>query len=221
MPSQEIMQIFSHNCILGKANEKNLAAFIPDDATEISDFVGGEVIFSPASKQKRVGILISGTANVLPSDVADSAMLKILCAGEMFGIANLYSRDLPFPSIISARTSCRVLFIDGENFSELIENDPCALRAYLTLLNNKIGYLNKKISTLTAPTVEKKLAFYLAENECGGALAGNISMSSLADILGVGRASLYRALDALTEAGLIKKNGKQIFIPDKNALLNF
>ncbi len=217
MPTQDILQIFSDNCILGKADVKNIQRYLPDSALLLREFAGGDIIFSPDNQEKCVGILLSGTANVMPASGADNAMLKILCVGEMFGIANLYSENLPFPSIITARTACKVLIIGGDAFTELIENDTNALRAYLSVLNNKIAYLNKKISTLTAPTTEKKLALYLAENECNG----NLSMSALADILGVGRASLYRAIDTLTDLGLIVKNGKQISIPDKIALLNF
>ncbi len=220
MLSAEALQIFQKNRILSAASEKNIQKYFSAGSIEFCAYVGGELIYSPLSEKRRVGILLSGSANVLPVGGEDNAMLKILCPEEMFGVANLYSPELDFPSVITARTACRVLFIDGEAFSLLIENDKSALRAYLSFLNNKIGYLNKKISTLTAPTAEKKLALFLAENECGGALQGNISMSAVADMLGVGRASLYRALDSLAAEGLIIKDGKKILIPDKNALLN-
>ena len=88
-------------------------------------------------------------------------------------------------------------------------------------MSRKIVFLNKKISTLTAGTTEKKLALFLAENQHDGEFSQRISMTAIAEILSVGRASLYRALDSLEAEGLIHRNGKSIFIPDKNALLNF
>jgi CRP-like cAMP-binding protein len=42
----------------------------------------------------------------------------------------------------------------------------------------------------------------------------------ITDLLGVGRASLYRAIDTLEKSGAITKNGKSIIINDINALLN-
>jgi DNA-binding IclR family transcriptional regulator len=44
-------------------------------------------------------------------------------------------------------------------------------------------------------------------------------MSRLAELLGMGRASLYRAIDALCDEGLVEKQGKTILIRNKPALL--
>ena len=114
-----------------------------------------------------------------------------------------------------------MLFINGTSFRSLIENDSGALNAYLRLMSDKIVFLNKKISTLTAGSTEKKLAVFLAEHERDGAFPQSLSMSALADILNIGRASLYRALDSLEAEGLIIRDGKKIMITDKNALLGF
>ena len=45
-------------------------------------------------------------------------------------------------------------------------------------------------------------------------------MVQLAKTIGVGRASLYRALDTLEKSGAIARQGKQIWIRDKEKLFN-
>ena len=85
-------------------------------------------------------------------------------------------------------------------------------------MSKKVVYLNRKISTLVAGSAEKKLVAYLLEVEFDSVCSLNVSMSSLADMLNVGRASLYRAIDDLENRGLIKKNGKMIIISDHEAL---
>ena len=85
-------------------------------------------------------------------------------------------------------------------------------------MSKKVVYLNRKISTLVAGSAEKKLVAYLLEIELDSVCSINVSMSALADMLNVGRASLYRAIDDLENRGLIKKNGKMIIISDYNAL---
>ncbi len=221
MAEIDTREIFANNCILGTADKKSIDEFLTRDNIEIKDFSVGDEIFSPKSINKHVGIMLSGTAVVSPVSCGENAMLKLLSYPDMFGISNLYSETQPFPSIITAKSSCRVLFIDGIAFMRLIENDNSALRAYLGVLSNKIVYLNQKISTLTAGSTEKKLAVYLAENSCDGEFSQSLSMSALADMLNVGRASLYRALDVLSAQGLILRDGKKIIIKDKNALLSF
>ena len=45
-------------------------------------------------------------------------------------------------------------------------------------------------------------------------------MNSLCEMLNLGRASLYRAVDKLEADGCIKRNGKQITIINKELLLS-
>ena len=166
-----------------------------------------------------VGILIEGCAKVHPYGCEDKTLLKAMKIGEIFGIANLYAEDSYFPSVIIADKNATVLFIDGNAFKNFIENDMIALKNYLSFLSKKIVYLNKKISTFAAGSSECKLALYLIENSADGKLNPTLSMSALANALGVGRASLYRALDKLENAKVIKKDGTDIFITDSEGLL--
>lgn len=221
MMDKNIREVLKNNCILGKAQQKNIEEYLNDEVISVLDFAVGEEIISPKQSKKAVGIILSGTAVVAPASGGENAILKIIHASHTFGISNLYADSQPFPSVITAKSACSVLFIDGNAFMRLIENDPGALRAYLAVLNNKIVYLNEKISTLTAGSAQKKLAVYLAENCTGGEFSEDISMSSLADMLNVGRASLYRSLDRLTSRGIIERDGKKIKVKDKNALLSF
>ena len=210
----------TENSLIGSASPQSIETYLTDDTLCERSFEAGEVILSAQNESRYVGIMLSGAAAVTPSSDPSGAVLKVMGKGDSFGIANLYS-EADFPSIITAKKQSRVLFIEGDAFKALIENDPAALRAYLTLLSSKIVYLNKKIATFTAGSTEKKLCIFLAENQCCGEFSSTVSMSALADMLSVGRASLYRALDTLSEQGLIVRDGKSTLIPDKNALLQF
>ena len=89
----------------------------------------------------------------------------------------------------------------------------------MQFLSRKIIYLNKKLATLTAGSAEKKLAAYISEHQIDGVFTAT-SLSELANILQMGRASLYRAIDSMTENGIIKKSGKQFIISDLIKLKN-
>ena len=212
--------MLTSNEILRTVDEQIIEKYLPDEKLCVVEAVAGEQILSPRTTDKRVGIVLSGTVTASPGTGGHHAMLKVLGEGDIFGIANLYANSSSFPSTICAKTACSILLIDGEAFMTLIENDRSALAAYLGFLSDRIVYLNRKISTLTAGDTEKKLASFLAKNERDGEFLQNASMSAIADMLNIGRASLYRALDALSASGLIVREGKKILIPDKNALLN-
>ena len=89
---------------------------------------------------------------------------------------------------------------------------------YLAFLNNKIIYLNKKISSYTAGNNENKLLYFLSENEVDGKVSIDTSISDIAIMLDMGRASLYRALEKLEGENIIKRNGKYIVILDREKI---
>lgn len=220
MISKEIFDFIMNDKILGQADQNNLRTVFNDDNIFKKQFKNSEVIYSPDYDQKLVGIIIEGRATAEPINANEKVLLRVLSPMDMFGIANLYAPDQPFISVIVARGNCCVLFIKASAFCSLIEQDAGAMHAYLEFMSKKIIFLNKKISTLTAGSTEKKLALFLAENQHNGKFSQRISMMAIAETLSVGRASLYRALDFLESQGLIQRDGKEILIPDKNALLN-
>ena len=73
-------------------------------------------------------------------------------------------------------------------------------------LTEKVRYLNGKIDFFTAGSTKAKVYEYLvrAADERGNA-APTVSIKRLAEQLDMGRASLYRALDALSQEGKIEK----------------
>lgn len=216
-----IREYLCKNSILRHAKRESIDAYLTDEHVSIKEYASGEVIISPECKEKCVCIIMAGSAVVATTASPENTLLKLLKENDVFGIANLYSDNESFPSIITAKSDTTAILIDGGAFKSLIENDKDMLLAYLGLLSNKIVYLNKKISTLTAGSTEKKLCAFLYENERDGVFDQNVSMSSLSEMLNIGRASLYRALDALSYHGLIIRDGKKILIPNKYALLQY
>ncbi len=221
MLQKNIREYLCKNSILRHAHPENLDAYLTDKNVYLKKYTAGEIIISPECKEKYVCIIMTGRAIVATSTSPDNTLLKIINENDVFGIANLYSDNESFPSVITAKGDTTAILIDGGAFKALIENDKEMLISYLSLLSNKIVYLNKKISTLTAKSTEKKLCVFLAENERDGVFDQTVSMSSLSEMLNIGRASLYRALDALSYHGLIIRDGKKILIPDKYALLQY
>lgn len=95
---------------------------------------------------------------------------------------------------------------------------PDILEKYLSLLSRKICFLGGKIESISAPDSTEALRKYLLECADGeGADSFELSMtgSRLASALGMGRTSLYRAFDKLTEEGFLTKNGKCVTIERK------
>ena len=200
------------------ANKENVKRILSETACGVLSFSAGEVILSPESQEKSAGILLSGKAVVNTPDPSKKTLLRFLGTQEPFGIANLFT-DAPFVSVIRAHDDCRAFFFKEEAIRRLSENDHAFLYQYLEFLSGRIRYLNLKIGYLTAGCAERRLALYLfslGKKE----FRLTDSISALSDLLNLGRASLYRAFERLTEDGFLQKNGRNFILLDPDAMLN-
>ena len=208
------------NCVIFKdADPTNIERYISEGSYYDRRFSAGEEIVSHNDRYVSVGFILDGKVSVSSADEGRTVLLRTIGVGSFFGVATLYSLDTPFPTALSAKTSCKILFIERQAMKELIENDKSVNRAFLTFLGNRIVYLNKKINSFTAGSAERRLSLFLADNETDGVYSADISMSALAGMLDIGRASLYRAIDKLTSDGFIEKHDKTIIIKDKTSML--
>ena len=220
MNIEEIYELIKEYPIFKNAEQKNLIKYVTLSDTALCDFHAGDDICSPLSKDVPVGIIISGNASIFSADTEKKVMLKSISAGAIFGISTIYSEDSLFPTRICAKSSCKVLFISSNAVRSLIENDKNVMRSFLCLLSNKIVYLNKKISSLTAGSAERRLSVFLSENASDGIFTFTTSASALATMLDIGRASLYRAFDKLESDGFIERKDKTIIIKNEKEMLN-
>ena len=220
MKQSEIISFLQKHPLFTCVSQPILNEYFNEKTISLHQFTAGTIICSPTVKAIGVGVLLCGQAQVTSGSNQESALLKTVFPGEIFGIANLYTES-SFPSIITTQSDCTVLKIKSDAFCAYVEKEPSARRAYLAFLSKKIVYLNHKISVFTAGSAEKRLAFFLLENAKDGIWEAPYSMGTLAEVLGIGRASLYRALDGLLQMKLIIREDKKISIVNSNALNHF
>lgn len=193
--------------------------FLNEQSISVRAFSQNSLAYSSKCDKPQVAIILEGAARVFTGTESENALLRTLTKGDIFGVANLYDTGNPFPSRIVTAVDSKIIFIDGVAFKKYIENNSIATKNYLAFLSGRIVFLNKKLATLTAGSAEKKLAAYISEHSVDGIFTAG-SLSELAGILQMGRASLYRSIDILTECGLIKKQGKTFTVLELEKLKN-
>jgi len=213
---KDIKKIFRHPFFKDVEKEHALA-LLSEHNCSLETFSDGDMILSPSSSQKKVGFVMDGEASVTTKDPSKNALLRFLYDGDLFGIANLFT-DEPFVSVIRAEKKCRVFFLTETAIRALLESDRAFLYHYLEFLSGRICYLNRKIGYLTAGSAERRLALYLTAFEKDEILLEE-SLSSLSELLDIGRASLYRAFDRLEKDGHIQKDGRRIVLLNSEAML--
>ncbi len=185
------------------------------------DFKKGDIVFSPDRFTRCLGIVLSGRLRVTKENADDRPIvMSTLSAGKLFGAAALFNDETQYATHIRALEPCRILFVSERLIKRAIEREPKIAENYIRYLSERILFLNRKIYSLTAGTAEQKLAGFLLDNLTESAYS-ELPMNKLADALNMSRASLYRAMDTLTQSGAIIKNGKEICISNIEVLKSY
>ena len=186
---------------------------------EARTFERGEVIYSPSVYERKIGFVVSGECEVRRSRQDGSRVtLNTISRGGSFGISAVFS-DEDFPTVIYAKKRSSVVFITRDELLDLMGRFPAVSLNIIRFQNDRIAFLNKKIETFSAGSVEERVACYiLGEYKKLGTVELPLNRMKTADALGVGRASLYRALDSLADSGIISLDTKKIVITDLEGL---
>jgi len=182
-------------------------------------FSKGDCVYESTHFRNALGVIVSGSVRITTSDEDNRVILRDMSAGETFGAAALFGAGECYVSKIHAKTACAVVFISEEALSELFGKYPETAKSYIAFLSSKIRYLNRKIAELSMHGADARLLGYMkAHAGEGGKVDMPKSMSLLASTLGIGRSSLYRALEKLETGGYISKTENSWILKGENTL---
>jgi len=199
------------SCFLFNGVEE-INVYLENDGCSLMTFEKGEHIYTPDNFFRSVGLVLSGEV-LVTNEKGRKLIVNTITQGKPFGVASVFSENEEYETTLKATAKCTVLFFSQELLSEMIKQ-PVIAENYIRFLTGRIHFLNDKIRSLSCTDAEQALAGYLLANEADGVcLTGQLS--TLAEKLGMGRASLYRAFDLLTKNGLIQRDGKTVTIKDK------
>lgn len=185
----------------------------------------GETLFPHPSTDACLCVLLQGQAKVYARSVTQerATLLRTMEAGAIFGVHCIFENDMPPQSCIVATKPCRILLIPARLWEEILASHPATMASYVRFLTQRIQFLNRKIRYLTAGSAERRLALYLLSEiaEENVAVELKISAVSLADLLNLGRASLYRAMDRLSEDGFLIRHGHEYRLLQRDKLITY
>ena len=216
---KQITDILEKLPVTRGADKQLVARAIMQAPPEFLQVARDSVILAPGQVQESLYVLCEGTAVAYAADMDKQVLLRMFAPYEIFGISNLFT-DQPFATRMIAKTNCTVLVLSKQFLRYLIDNDETVRYQYIAFLANKTLYLNQKISCLTAGSAEQRLAYWLDSRADDGVVLLDLPMNSLCTMLDIGRASLYRAFDALERDGFIQKEQKTVRILDRDRMLH-
>lgn len=181
------------------------------DESELLQVDKGQAVYEPKRFRRCLGVVLRGQVEVR----REALLMSTLGAGDVFGAAALFTEDGDYPTTLTALTPCQALLIPQESVRRLLRECPPFAEDYAAYLSGRIQFLSARLEAVSNPSAQGKLARYLLG--CGTD-ALTLSATQLCQRLGVGRATLYRAFEALEGAGAITREGKTIRILHREAL---
>jgi CRP-like cAMP-binding protein len=167
-------------------------------------------------------ILIEGDVKTEMTDyngktikIADMVAPQILAPGFLFG------QEALFPISIIAKNDCSIVYIGKQNFLDTLLKYPSLQINFLNIISNQTQFLSKKINFLSFKTIKGKIAHFLLKQSVfkgGFEIQLKQSLTQLADLFGVARPSLSRALGELHQEGIIDYKKSFIKILDMDGL---
>ena len=214
MKTTSITKMLKSIQIFSSLKENDINSIITH--SEAKTYKCGDVI----ECQNGMTVILSGNAAV-KKQVGDKAIImRMMDAGGIFGVASLFSEEEESVSVLEAAKKTETLFIPKSLISELVNTNGGFAEAYIRFLTSRIRFLNLRIKAYTSGSAEAKLAFHLLmlDEDGDGKVDVGVSLIKLAEMLDIGRASLYRALDDLCEKNIILRSGHAVVIKDRKLL---
>ncbi len=170
------------------------------------EFSKGDKVFS---ENKELSIIVNGVADIYQGNV----LLNSISASEAFGVTLPFSDEMLITEII-AHTNLIIATISYNNLMALFREFPQITTNYINFLSDRIVFLNKRIHIMTNNDLSSRLLDFLLNASKDGVVEIKEGYTKLASRLNITRPSLYRIFNELELEGVIKREGKMIFMLD-------
>lgn len=136
-------------------------------------------------------------------------------------VAFIFGKDNHFPVNIIANETTTLLVIPRESVISLMQTNRYFLRNFMNVISSRAQFLSDRLRFLSFQTIKGKLAHYILDlaKEGGGVIELPLSQEKLAELFGVTRPSLGRALRDLHNKKIIDAKGRVVSIMNKEALI--
>ncbi len=178
-----------------------------------------EIVAHAETEVKNLQILIEGTVRGEMMDFSGKTVkIEDIESPNLLAPAFLFGKNNKFPVTIIANSKSKILNIQKHDFITMLQKSETVLNNFLDNISSRAQFLSNKLRFLAFQTIKGKIAHYILEisNKTGmNEIILPKSQNQLAEMFGVTRPSLGRAVRELDNDGFIKANGKNIVILDK------
>jgi len=185
-------------------------------------FGRGESIFFEGDEGNGFYMVAEGRVKIFKTSLdGKEQILHIFGPGEPFGEVPVFHGQ-PFPANAMALVRSKLLYFPRREFVDLVTGNPSLALNMLAMLSLRLRRFANQIENLSLKEVPGRLASYLIylseEQGSSSQVTLDIPKGQLASLLGTIPETLSRIFSRMTEEGLIRVEGRTIYIDDFEGL---
>jgi len=222
--SEEILSILSGCPLFLGLNERELFDLLSRSSCRIRIFSRGDLVAQAGEEVFFLHIMIQGSVKGEMDDYAGKVIkIEDIYPPRPLAPAFLFGNQNRYPVNITASDDVKMLSISRDEFLKMMQTNERILRNFVNNVSSRGQFLSNKIKFLSFTSIKGKLAQYLldlAAKTGSDQIIMPLSQSRLAELFGVARPSVGRAISEMNHDGIIHTVGKQVVLLDKTKLSN-
>ena len=199
-----------------------LRGYLEETPHHIQCYDKEETIFHLMDPALRIAVILEGRVEAQKSFPNGSQVnVSVRGPGEMIGPASVFSKSQRYPCDIVALEPATLMMLRKEDLLSLMQKDVKILQNFTAEIASSTYMLQQRLELLSYSGIAQKAAFWLLMQvrQTGKSLVQiPDSMSRWAMIMNVSRPSLHREMKKLEEEGIIRYEGKNIYVLDPDGL---
>ncbi|WP_430810906.1 MULTISPECIES: Crp/Fnr family transcriptional regulator [unclassified Carboxylicivirga] len=211
------------NCPLFKGITYGDMVHILDEIPyQIKKYGKGQMIAQSGDECRSLMIMLKGSVKGEMIDYSGKAIkIEDIEPPKPLAIAFLFGENNRCPVNVVANNEAELLLLPKTSVISLMQRSDIFLSNFMNIISSKTQFLSDKIRFLSFQTIRGKIAHYLLQ--LSGSVDGELilpkSQEELANMFGVARPSLGRALRDLHNENIIEARGKSVKIMNREALI--
>lgn len=184
-------------------------------------YANGDVIAVEGNMYLNLLIVIDG---VVQAETADSShrpvVVERIAPISLIAPSYLFAENSHLPVSLLAKTEVTLVVIDRDDLCLMMSRNIRLMVNFMTIMSSSNKFVSDNIMYLTYKTIKSKYANYLLsrmKREGGTTFKNDLTQREMADLFGVTRPALARAIRELADEGAIYVKGKSIMLlyPEK------
>ena len=186
-----------------------------DGACRLRNYVPGELVALQGDVYKSLLIVDKGMLRTEMTDPEGTKVtLEEIAASRTVAPAFIFATNNCLPVSIFAAISSSVVSIPRNKLKEIMHDNNRVLENFLGIISDRSRFLSERLRLLSFGTIKSKLRNYFLEltrDNKYGPFTMPHTHQELADIFGVTRPALSRAIRQLEDSGVVRKHGGRLY----------